>query len=178
MEKVFASVSSSSPLSVAVARTSQSPFPLHATPPKISFWIKSLFLNLEETESRPKIAKKNWSEFIFYEKKNWKNIENKFDKIFDSFTLIENNFVVKILLKNRKNIDKNFVENNWKINFIENLRIWGLKNRISSKKTAEIWIKTRKRCFVQHYIGKMRVWSLRWNCKIFIRRCFSYCFFI
>ena len=31
MEKVFARVSSSSPLSVAVARTSQSPFPLSAS---------------------------------------------------------------------------------------------------------------------------------------------------
>ena len=35
MEKVFASVSLSSPLSVAVARTSQSPFPLCAILPKI-----------------------------------------------------------------------------------------------------------------------------------------------
>ena len=31
MKMVFASVSSSSPLSVAVARTSQSPFPLYAS---------------------------------------------------------------------------------------------------------------------------------------------------
>ena len=34
MEKVFASVRLSSPLPVAVARTSQSPFPLYATQPK------------------------------------------------------------------------------------------------------------------------------------------------
>ena len=44
MEKVFARVSSSSPLSVAVARTSQSPFPLYATgfeiPHQNKFWIE------------------------------------------------------------------------------------------------------------------------------------------
>ena len=35
MEKVFASIQFSSPLSVAVARTSQSPFPLYVMPPKM-----------------------------------------------------------------------------------------------------------------------------------------------
>ena len=61
MEKVFARVSSSSPLSVAVARTSQSPFPLYATgfeiPHQINFglntnnwyiWIK-LFVMAKNT---------------------------------------------------------------------------------------------------------------------------------
>ena len=36
MEKVFASVRFTSPLPVAVARTSQSPFPLYAILPKMS----------------------------------------------------------------------------------------------------------------------------------------------
>ena len=66
MEKVFASVRFSSPLSVAVARTSQSPFPLCDMAPKITLlnefddfeWIKR---NWIQTEMCVKI----WSEFIF-----------------------------------------------------------------------------------------------------------------
>lgn len=40
MEKVFARVRFSSPLSVAVARTSQSPFPLVEIAPKLIFEMK------------------------------------------------------------------------------------------------------------------------------------------
>ena len=71
MEKVFASVSSSSPLSVAVARTSQSPFPLCDTLKPTQIQAHLVFPTTKTQRQKPK-------ELEFYQrsKNETKNLQN------------------------------------------------------------------------------------------------------
>ena len=54
---------------------------------------------------------------------------------------------------------------------------WRSFDKFSWKYLKKLLKNGKLRC-TQHYIGKMRAWILRWICKIYFRRCFSYYFFV
>ena len=112
----------------------------------------------EKYFSQNKIEKINAWKICSWKSSNWKNLLfNNEKKRKTIWKATENTFL------------KMKMENFWHFNpeILTNFR---------EKIFENCWKTENWRCTL-HCIGKMRAWSLRWNFKIYFRRCFSYCFF-